>query len=62
MLAFLRFAEKPLYEVCHVQIKGKGTQIVPTGLPTVFLKNTFNKHNKYVVNQKIKHFDDISFR
>jgi len=26
------------------------------------LKNTSTKHNKYVVNQKVKHVDDISFR
>jgi len=26
------------------------------------LKNTFTKDNKYVVNQKLEHVDDISFR
>ena len=26
------------------------------------LKNTSTKHNKYVVNQKVEHDDDISFR
>ena len=26
------------------------------------LKNTSIKHNKYVVNQKLEHVDDISFR
>ena len=26
------------------------------------LKNTPNKHNKYVVNTKFKHFDDVSPR
>jgi hypothetical protein len=30
--------------------------------PKLLLKNTPNKHNKYVINQKLKHFDDISFR
>ena len=25
-------------------------------------KNTPNKHKKYAINQKLKHFDDISFR
>jgi hypothetical protein len=26
------------------------------------LKNTSTKHNKYVVNKKLEHFNDISFR
>ena len=26
------------------------------------LKNTSTKNNKYVVNQKLEHVDDISFR
>jgi cytochrome oxidase Cu insertion factor (SCO1/SenC/PrrC family) len=26
------------------------------------LKNTSTKHNKYVVNHKLEHVDDISFR
>jgi hypothetical protein len=26
------------------------------------LKNTSTKDNKYVVNQKLEHIDDISFR
>jgi len=35
---------------------------VPIGMPTVCLKNTTTKHNKYIVNPKFEHFDDISFR
>jgi hypothetical protein len=31
------------------------------GIPTV-LKNTSIKDDKYVVNQKLEHVDDISFR
>jgi hypothetical protein len=31
-------------------------------MPTVCLKNTSTKHNKYVVNQKLDHVGDISFR
>ena len=30
-------------------------------MPTV-LKNTSTKHSKYVVNQKLEHVEDISFR
>ena len=49
-------------EVCLIRIKeqvGEKRSTVCTHL----LKNTFIKHNKYVVNQtKHKHVDDISFR
>ena len=31
-------------------------------MPTVCFKKTPTKHNKYVVIQKLKHFDDISFQ
>jgi hypothetical protein len=31
-------------------------------VPTVCWKNTSTKDNKYVVNQKLEHVDDISYR
>jgi len=34
-------------------------QFVPMGMPTVL--KTFTKHNKYAVNQKLEHVDNISF-
>ena len=36
-------------------------QFVPIGMPTVSWKNTSSKDNKYVVDQKLEHVDDISF-
>ena len=36
--------------------------MVPIGIPTVCWKNTSSKRNKYVVNQEIKHLDNVSFR
>jgi hypothetical protein len=49
---------KLLYEVCLIRIKEHGAHRNVDYL----LKNTFTKHNKYVVNQNLKHFDDINFR
>ena len=35
----------------------RGAQVVPIVMPTVCPQN-----EKYVVNHKLKHFDDVSFR
>jgi hypothetical protein len=37
-------------------------QLVPISNADCLLKNTSTKHNKYVVNQKLEHVEDISFR
>ena len=37
-------------------------QVVPIGMPTVCWENTSTKHNKYCVNQRLEHVDDICFR
>ena len=54
------FLEKPLNEVCvvRIQVGEKGPQLVPIGIPTMCCP----KHSKYVVNQKLKQFDNISYR
>ena len=46
------------------QIKTKTTTTftVKTLYFDCLLKNTSTKQNKYVVNQKLEHVDDISFR
>jgi hypothetical protein len=40
----------------------RGGQFVPKGMPTVCLKNNSTKDNKYVVNKKPEHVDDVIFR
>ena len=35
---------------------------MPNRYAECLLKNTSTKENKYVVNQNLEHFDDISFR
>jgi hypothetical protein len=54
---------KPLYEACLVLMKStiRRVQLIHKNAHCL-LKNTSTKHSKYVVNQKLDHFDDISFR
>ena len=63
------FLEKPLSrlcEVCLIRIKEQVSEkrnIVGTHMNTdCLVNNTFTKHNKNVVNHKVEHFNDISFR
>ena len=60
------FFEKLLYEVRHIRIKEeigeKRSTVCTHGYADCLLKNTSTKHNKYVVNQKLEHVDDIIFR
>jgi hypothetical protein len=55
--------EKPLYEVCIVQIKEqvgvKKNTVCSHMCAGCLLKNT-PTNSKYVVNQKLEHFDDIN--
>ena len=55
--------EKPLYEVCIVQIKEqvgvKKNTVCSHMYAGCLLKNT-STNSKYVVNQKLEHFDDIN--
>jgi hypothetical protein len=44
-----------------LRIKEQVGELVSIGMPTVCLK-TRPPNNKYVVNQKLNHFDDISVR
>jgi hypothetical protein len=39
--------------------RGRGAQFVPNRYADCLLKNTSTKDNKYVVNQKLEHVDDI---
>ena len=48
------------YEYRNKSVR-RGAQFVPMVMPTV-LKNTPTKDNKYVVNQKVEHVGDITFR
>jgi hypothetical protein len=63
---FSFFFQKPLYEVCLVrtkeQVGEKRNTVVIHRNADFLLKNTPTKHSKYVVNPKLKHFDDISFK
>jgi len=65
-VAFFRIRQKHLHEVCLKRIKeqvGKNRRTVGTQWNSdSLLKNTSTIHNKYVINQKLKHFDDIRFR
>ena len=58
--------DQPLYEVCLIRIKEQISEKRSTACSHIYadclLKNTSTKHNKYVVNQKLGHVDDISFR
>ena len=58
------FLVKPLYEGCLIGIKervGKKKNTFDTNRNAdCLLKNMFTKQNKYVVNKKLKHFDDVS--
>jgi hypothetical protein len=40
----------------------RGAQLVFIGMRDCLLKNKFTKHSTHIVNQKLKHFDDVSFR
>jgi hypothetical protein len=55
-----------VYEVCLIRIKeqvGEKRSTVGTHrYADCLLKNTYTKYNKYVVNQKLEHVEDISFR
>jgi hypothetical protein len=57
---------KPLYEVCLIRIKEqigeKRNTVCTHRYADCLLKNTSTKHNKYVVNQKLEHVENISFR
>jgi hypothetical protein len=65
---FFVFLEKPLglYEVCLIRIQEqvgeKRSTVCSHRYADYLLKNTSTKHNKYVVNQKLEHCDDISCR
>jgi hypothetical protein len=58
--------EKPLYEIYLMRIKEQvSKERSPFGThrnADCLLKNTFTKQNKYVVNQHLEHFGDISVR
>ena len=60
------FLEKLLYEVCLIRIKEqvgeKSSTVCTHRYADCLLKNTSIKHSKYVVNQKLEHVEDISFR
>jgi hypothetical protein len=53
-------------EVCLIRIKEqvgqKRSAVCTHGYADCLLKNTSTKYNKYGVNQKHEHVDDISFR
>jgi hypothetical protein len=53
------------HEVCIVRIKKqveeKGSTVNTHRDADCLLKNTPTKHNKYVVYQKLKHFNHITF-
>ena len=57
-----------LYEICLARKKGTGQREEEPTIGThmnadcLLKKNTSTKHNKYVVNQKLEHCDDISCR
>jgi hypothetical protein len=55
-----------MYEVCYILIKEqvgeKRSTVCTHRYADCLLINMSTKHNKYVVNQKLEHFDDISFR
>ena len=59
------FLEKSMYEVYLIRIQKKSARIRATVCTPRYadcmLKNTFTKHNKYVVIKKLEHFY-ISFR
>ena len=44
------------------QVVEKGSTVSSHRNAEYMLTSTSTKHTKYVVNQKLKHFDDISFR
>ena len=54
------------YEVCLIRIKEqigeKRSTVCTHRYADCLLKNTSTKHIKYVVNQKLEHIEDISFR
>ena len=62
----LFFLEKPLYEVCLVRIKEqvdkKRSTVCTHRYADCLLKSMFIKNNNYVLNHKLEHFDEISFR
>jgi hypothetical protein len=64
--SFFSFFLRSLYEVCLIQIKGavsdKRSTVCTHRYDDCLLKNTSTKDNNYVVNQKLEHVDDISFR
>jgi hypothetical protein len=53
-------------EVCLIrineQVGEKRSTVCTHRYVNCLLKNTSTKDNKYVVNQKLEHVDDISFR
>ena len=57
---------KPLYAICLIWIKEqvgeKMSTLCTQKYADCLLTNTSIKHYKYVVNQKLEHVDDISFR
>ena len=53
-------ASVKLVNVCIVG--EKGSTVGTHGNADCLLKTTYIKHNKYVVNQKLEYYDDISFR
>jgi hypothetical protein len=44
------------------QVGEKRSTVLPIGNADCLLKNSSTKDNKFVVNQKLGHVDDISFR
>ena len=44
------------------QVGEKRSTVCTHRYTNCLLKNTSTKHNKYVVNQKLEHVEDISFR
>ena len=63
---FSFFLRSPCMKSVSYEKKNKsarrGAQFLPICMPTVCWKTTSTKNNKYVVNQTLDHFDDISLR